>query len=252
MRLHLKYGREGDAYAGNLLFEDAADATKESILKFAVLSFERMFLKLASYALQYPEAELYTSRTEQPGVPPERLGTKLEEMLRKDPAATVATLSQQHLVAQAAIQVEDQPKVRDVVKVRLRVGHDTLAEAFGDELYCEVRCDKGVFLGQCPLTSDWVGFGLKESQFLLKVENPFAWETWLPVALAPNTTVENPRWARVKTKVLLARGCDKYYFPREWNKNGPWISHEDLTALYEAYKKEKEDVQHTTSGSEGT
>lgn len=254
-KLTLEHRREGHAYDGRIVWDDEPDdpskmvyTVEKELDTFKQWSFPRMMARFAREAITRPEAELIMLRTEREDLKPFLLDAGTSRRLREDPASVIASMSVDHrVVERAKVQLEDNVKVEDSVKLQLRAGHDTLADAFGDFVYLKLRPHKTDGMqGECPFTGTWVGFGAhadNTSQFLLKTGRQNAHADWLPIELVGGSKTENPKWVRVKTEVLLRHVIKgQFFIPRKWNKTSPWITHGELERMYEEYKKESQDV----------
>lgn len=121
----------------------------------------------------------------------------------------------------------------------LAVGHTSFAGAFGDRLYCRARKkDKYYDELECPFCGRWavVGYYVGNLEY---IDHDCPNGDQLECAKA------NEDWYTVSTKELLSMHAprpERFFFPRAWNSNKPWISYEDLEQKFEAYLKEKQNV----------
>jgi len=215
---------------------------------FEAALYHTMITDLSRMARSRPEAEVHFMRLDQKPQPVAmQMDAKMLKLLREDPVKYITATSPPPI--RVDLRSKTKVAVQDAVKLRpLRVGYDTLADAFGDEVCIRVRFgDGGAFDAECPGCGRWAGFGMKAStnQYLLRCEqgcsNPKAHGTWVAVErLAPLSKTENPRWAVVSLKELLDKKYERYFLPRAWNTSGPWIIHEDLQKKHEHYLKEKQ------------
>ena len=259
-KLTLNHQRDGHAYNGNinLDYEDGGVELSKKLDTFHQFSFARMMARFASAAMDSPDAELIMQRTEREDLEPILLDESTSKTLREDPASVIASMSVDHrTVERAKVALEATVKTQDDVKLQLRAGHDTMADAFGDYIYLKLRPhDKDGMQGECPFSGKWAGFGANAnntSQFLLKTGRQNAHKDWVPVELVGGSKTENPKWVRVKTEELLSHTMsgehpDKFFIPRKWNKTSPWIDREELETMYIKYKKEKEACSDDSKG----
>ena len=263
MKLTLEHRREGHTYDGRIVWSNEPDDPSkmvETITReldiFTGLSFARMMARFSGYAMQNEAAELVMRRTERDDLKPITLDETTTRLLREDPAAAIEAMSSVHQISERAKKqmekkIEDKVSVKDNVKLQLRAGHDTLADAFGDLIYLRLRPhEKDGMQGECPFTGKWVGFGAhadNTSQFLLKTGRSNAHVDWIPIDIIGGSASENPKWVTVKTAVLLnyhhrladVAPPERFFIPRKWNKTSPWITHVELRQMYKEYKKEK-------------
>lgn len=175
-------------------------------------TFAFMMSRYAEALQQHDGAVAVMQRTDVAGSRPLVLESAVVDLLRTDPAAAIRAMSP----APRTVVVRDTVAPVDAVNVRLRVGHDTLADSFGDFVYLRLR--EG--LVESPVTGRWVA----------------------PKELPLETEACGERWYRVVTRALLALGKDRYYLPRSWNTDGPWVSHVALAERYDNFCKEIRDA----------
>jgi hypothetical protein len=180
--------------------------------------FKRLINRLASAARTRPHAGVFMMLLDRK---PEPLAIELRpdfaKMLREDPVRLLDFLSP----APVRVSLRSEIPVRDNVVVRpapLRTGYDTLAENFGDAVYC--KRDKNKI--ESPLDGRWADVG------------EFVCKTGLSAEMCG-------RWWAIQTMELIDSQWEhqRFYLPREWNTSGPWIHHADLKAMYVMYVKEK-------------
>jgi hypothetical protein len=116
----------------------------------------------------------------------------------------------------------------------LRVGHDTIAEAFGDLVYCAV--DPASHQIECPGCGRWA----EASTQRLACEI-----TGCSIRIMGKLT--GRAWFVVGTDELLKLGLERYYLPRSWNSSRGWISRDELLAMFENFKKERAQCSQTDS-----
>jgi hypothetical protein len=127
-----------------------------------------------------------------------------------DPAAAIQELSPppRRVIVRSPVAVSATATVQPV----FRAGADTLADAFGEEVYLKVR--DGRF--EDPATGRWVPLGFEQKLV--------------------------GEWVRVAITDLLGLPADRFFLPRRWNVSGPWITRAALLEKYEEYMKEIADV----------
>lgn len=216
--IRLTYRRVGLTYTGTI-----------DHVAFDGLSFAEMMTR-AHYALvAKPQAGLLLQRVDRDGLLPVQFDTESLELLRTDAQKYI----DMHTIDAPVRVVVNEPRVSTATapaSSSLRVGHDTLAAAFGDRVYLR---SKNSMLGTCvehPATGRWVDLDALGE-----------WSSILDTA----TFVYQPGgfgWVVVSVTSLLATNSDKFYLPREWNPHGIWISKDQLRAMHEQFIKEKSDV----------
>lgn len=224
---------------------------------FIGLKFSQMMSRLSEKLREHPDARVVLQRTDNKGLRPIQLGEDIRVLLRDDPVAAIRSMSPQ--VGQPVTQSGSDFSQRvslDMPKQRVRSGHDTLADAFGEEVYLEMKT--GTI--QDPETGHWasLGFEVKTGGFMIRKEGSNKSSEWLRIELVegPAGPMDSPdftsklaqaRWAKMKTAELLKRSCQRFYLPRQWNtsEKRPWITHEELRQKYQEYLEEKEKVQWT-------
>lgn len=240
----LEYRRIGNSMSssGRILSDENGLITEEG-QPFDGFEFKRMMGLLANVLGNWPpeqEVEVLLQRTDHEGLLPYKLDAKTVTLFRTDPVAAIAafgfpTQSVSNTVAR--VQRDRAPRVQPSI----RAGHDTLADAFGDQLYFKVRKHEL----ECPGCGYW---GMFASPSLLAAPER-AGECFKTAFVCPKkcggrflvTCLET--WGYVDTKYLLERTkLDAFYFPRAWNEGKPWVSRESLQQKYNAYSTEKEKV----------
>ena len=240
VELILRYKRVGEAFHGEIMSKD--EAGSEFICKlFNDKSFTWMMARYAEALVDHPDAKAIMERTDREGLNPFVLDDATTQLLRTDPVAAIRAMN----LEPRTVIVRDEIKPQDSVKLRLRAGYDTLADAFGDELYLKVKDGKI----ECPFCGRWRTAHLtrvpsatlgEETIYAFRCEDSFAFNL---VA-----EVRGDKWAATDTEVLLRLyRRDRYFLPRAWNTQGQWITHEALTQKYEQYVKEKESICSQTS-----
>jgi hypothetical protein len=192
---------------------------------FSNQTYREAVKHLIVWAREHTEAQLFMLRLEQKPEPVAvQLEPRLAELLRKDPVAFMQMMDPT-MGRPQRLNISMSAKVRDDVAIKphpIPAGHDTLAESFGEELYIRKRGD----LYECPIYGRWVPAG----------------------QIGVWTVGVNDRWASVSVENLLHSvdpPATRFFFPRAWNKDGPWISREDLQRKYDEFIKEREQCSRT-------
>ena len=224
--LRLSYGRTGEVYDGTIWAQIEPTRGFISVLEFEKFSFPRMMSKLAEAIRKYDEVDVTLVRLEVRGSD-YKLDSETVKMLRIDPAAAIS-----HMMPESRVVV-----IRDERKPRseppsglLRAGHETIAAAFGDNLYCTVN---GESKAECPGCGRWSVVGTKSFYCNNKQCNIHA-----------SGVLTGRAWFVLSTDEVLNLKLPKYYFPRSWNPKRGWISWPELNAMYETFKKEREECLH--------
>lgn len=214
--VNLIYKREGATET----FTGVVEAPS-STFHFAGACFETL-LEFAGEALRSsPGYRLLMRREEAPY--PMTLPENIEELLRTDVAAAVRALT----VAPQRVVVDAPKKPKTDLLGTLRHGHDTLADALGDEVYLRSRQTPRGIQVEDPATGRWAPLSLRDKT--VHCGN-------LPLRIVV------PGWVTARTADVIALGLHRYYLPRRWNPSQGFIAHETLIEMYEFYIKEKTDV----------
>ncbi len=121
---------------------------------------------------------------------------------------------------------ESMPEIRmQVDRSPLRIGSDTLADAFGDFIY--LVCRRGEV--ECPVCGKWCHDA--HGRFQCDCGAQFAAKL-------------SGRWAAIRTDELIHL-ADQFFLPRAWNKEPPYITSAALRALYDTFKQEREECKTT-------
>ena len=173
---------------------------------FEGVTFARM-MTLVSAELRKGRVGVVLVRTERVGSLPVSLSEQQESLLREDPV----TFIHQHTFPPCTVRVEAVVEPESI----LRVGHDTIADAFGDTVYA--RVEGGTV--ESPFTGRWESL------------DGCPWVSFL----SPEGC---PRWAGIEVSRLLSSAYDRFYLPREWNTHGCWVTKKQLARLQASYQKE--------------
>jgi hypothetical protein len=261
--LHLDYRLEDGSYGGTIW--SRKDDQTDVLTHFWGRSFAQMMSKLAKRLRESEEGTtVHLTRLETDKEI--KLDKATVELLRTDPAAAIRMMH----VPDRTVVVRDpvsgkeygEPLVRRVMRSQLRAGHDTLADAFGERVYCRRKGNRV----EDPVTGRWSKLcrtefhrppepgqvyvnvtvyqgdmsrlrAINPEQVSARLEIPWyeASEDWLTTRTANLIAFG----VMAGSAVLDSRG---FYIPRRWNKSGAWISHEDLEKKHRAFEKERANV----------
>lgn len=154
------------------------------------------------------------------------------QLIREDPVAYIRRTSAPAVVFRPQSEV----KVSDELKIKLRpveAGYDAMANTFGSYLFTRRKGEEA----ECIGCGRWVEL----------LPNRAAGPTFRTASCdcghqMYGTTVRSEReWLMLNTEEVLSVSPTnkRYYLPRTWNTNGPWISHGDLQQKFEQYQEEK-------------
>lgn len=222
MEVILKYHREqpprSDTLTGSILVREGKE--EKEYHEFRWCSFKAMMTYFAQVLIEHRGATAIVERTDREGLLPVPLSDMLTQRLREDPVEAIRQLSPPPVVVDVREKVPPPSS--------LRVGHDAVADAFGDEVYCRARGEQI----ECPVCGSWNEV----------IEGSLHCSS---CRVCLHATPAGPDWWTVPTIELL---CTKtfqgrrYFIPRAWNKTPPWISFHDLNEKYNQYLKEKYNV----------
>lgn len=220
--IRLRYGRVGLSYHGSIMVQRLPTLGFVPEKDFSDYTFPRMMSHLARVMRSYELGTVVLSRIEAENSEYE-LDRGTIDLLCTDPAAAISAMTHEDRV----VKIRDQkPETISPPMGLLRAGHDTIAAAFGDRVYC--RLDEHSRF-ECVGCGRW------------SVITP----TSMPCTSRRCTTtlyglVHGKEWFSTPTAMVLRLARDRYYIPRDWNPGRGWISHGDLAETYETYVKEKE------------
>lgn len=224
----LSYKRVGEKYVG--LIEHGAE-----LFEFKDgLDFAAMMMHANRVLVLNPGAELYIQRTDRAGLLPVKLEPLLLKLLRDDPLAyikanTAATRvvdmrADGKVSALAASDKQPVPRTSG-----LRHGLDTVADAFGERIHSRAKAGPGgTWIYEHPATGRWADLRTIEHWLGTRNTEVFSVDSELKRG-----------WLTVAVAELLRTGAERFYYPREWNDYGSWITREQLAAKLEKYLKEK-------------
>lgn len=211
----LVFEPDGQLFTGRVLYGDrGGERGAVTFTTFEKVSFGLMVARLAEHVSVFVEKEEkigVTVRRSDLSQPPMRLDEGTILMLHADPVAVIRTLSPSPVKVLLR-------RVDPATLSPLRIGYDALASTFGDELFIRRRGDQV----ECPCCGRWANIGVSTPN-PASVCRSMACGAKLPVAL------RSDRWASLAiTSLLVDPDREKFFFPREWNKPGPWVTREDL------------------------
>jgi hypothetical protein len=217
--LLLLFQPDGPLFTGRVLYNDAKSGERGALTlsTFEKVSFSLVFARLAAEVSVFVEKEekigVTVRRTDlnQPAV---RLDEETIFLLHADPVAVIRSLRP----APSKIFVR---RADPALLSPLRIGFDALAATFGDEVFIRRRGDQV----ECPCCGLWANIGVStpDPRLTASLCRSMACGAKLPI------TLRSDRWASIETSSLLANpDRERFFFPREWNTHGPWITREDL------------------------
>lgn len=228
--LTLVYQPEDRLFTGRVLYGDAASGERgaATLSTFERVTFATMFARLAEQVSSFVEKgeaiEVAVRRTDL-GQPARRLDEKTVFMLHADPVSLIRSLSPSptRVFAHRADPATTSP---------LRIGYDAIAATFGDDVYVRRRADQA----ECPTCGRWTL--LRE----ISTGNTVTHCRSMGCAVRYPVVLRTDRWVSLPVTALLAAvGIDRFFFPREWNNPGPWVTREVLEQKHKdwvAIKKE--------------
>lgn len=234
-RIKLSYGMDTETRLYDAWF-DVTSGTEFHKSELFERTFSQVMTQLARFIRDFKgDVDVVLHRTEVKDSQ-YKLDEETVKLLNDDPAMAVRTMT----VPDRIIYVRDNRPER--ISSGLLTGHDVLANAFGDSIYCR-NCEGRI---EDPVTGRWI----EPMRSMRKLGLCVVYDTKEGRIQELHCTGEEG-WYRIKTEDLLRlKDVERYFLPRKWNKSGPWISHEDLKQMYETYCKERADVSSgQTSGS---
>lgn len=233
--VELTYRREGEKYIGTITYRALLIECKKG------WTFDAMMMRVHQVLVTAPaETGVLIRRTDRAGLLPAQLEPRLLELLRTDPvgyirANTIAPrtidLRSEKKSALASGEKYDMPKTAG-----LRHGLDTLAAAFGEELYTKAKGQGRRWVFEHPGTGRWTDLNTLEHWLGTSKVGPV-------LQVNPETSSLTQRgYLAIAVELLLNTKAERFYYPREWNEFGSWITKEQLRAKLDQYKKEKQNV----------
>lgn len=198
-------------------------------------------------ARAHVDARLFLLRLEQKPLPVALQFDKATAcLLREDPVAFLRMMDPT-MGRPQKLDISTSVKKEHSVAIKpnpLPAGYDTLADAFGDDVYCRVRRGGST---ECPLCGRWgkwtkidVGGMYADRLICDGCEVEFK---------GVGIPTSQGGWFKVPIVQLFscaeALGVDRFFLPRAWNKDGPWISAEALRTKYDEFVKEREQCSRT-------
>lgn len=243
-RIVLNYRRNDATFDGTLTV--VRDDGRTSVKPFSSKTFPQMLREVHLSLKEFPDYELIFSRSESRHFQECVIEEHLRVLLRDDPVAAIRELSPSGVVVDLRTRQKiaarefgerttiDSPPPGSTLPSGpspLSVGHATIAESFGDEVYIRTRGE----LVECPCCGRWQG--------TLR-EYPTSTDMYCPCQfLVPGKVVtregSTQGWFAVRTQSLLSSNKERYFLPRAWNPGGAWIKHDDLLTMFTSYMKEK-------------
>jgi hypothetical protein len=199
---------------------------------FNGLSFLRMMISLSTAIAAHPELRVFMSRLEQTEKFALELDRDTTNLIRTDPIAATRALSEPHrrvLVRGSTLRDTQPPAV--LMPEPLRAGYDTLADAFGEDVYIRTRLkpdgDGSVLLLESPFHGRWSMPYSTDGTLFLDIKR------LVPIELTGAET----RWATVRVEHLLRHTTPRFWLPRAWNP-GSWIFRADLETRLKKFRSE--------------
>jgi len=243
-RIVLNYRRNDTTYYGTLSVSH--DDGHTSVASFNDKTIAQMIREVHLALKANPHYTVVFSRGEARHFREYIVEESLRDLIREDPVAAIRELSptpavmylrtRQKMAAQDLRKVDTlnspEPSTVPAGSGLIRTGYDTIAEAFGEEIY--IRKREG--LVECPSCGRWQG--------TIRHYSPISVDMYCPCQfLLPGKIIEREGktrgWFIVRTQALLSSCQERYFLPREWNPSEAWIKHEDLLKMFESYMKEK-------------
>ena len=216
-------GGSGDRYTGR--FEIASD-TDDWVEHFIGMSYKDVIYAASHLLNTHAITAVYFQRTERDDIGAVELGGSVLEALRNNPEEAYKSLT--HQPTDETAYVED-----DLSQVG----------KFGECVYLAIV--NGYV--EDPETGNMLGlaYGPKHGWRIRRDDNKAS--KWIPIQLidqaVPGTTfaekIASTKWAKAKVEDLLAQDLERYYIPRAWNVDGPWISKESLEKMWKDYSTRK-------------
>jgi hypothetical protein len=231
-RIVLSYKREENLSTGAVTIEEVGVGPRE-LFEFSKMSFSSMIGLFASHLQQHPDAGAVILRTDREGLQPYHVNGDLLFMLRTDPVTAIRMLDAPEVTVRVR-DVKELVDISDCIKtVPLPAGADTLAQTFGDEVYIRRRGTGGLTEVECPCCGHWARALFDETPRGRRILVACGGCARFHVSFLGSS------WAGVQTSEILHLNKDRYFLPREWNANGNWVTHKDLTSLFEQWNQEK-------------
>jgi hypothetical protein len=215
---------------------------------FADRTYAKMVGEFARLARANDTAALLVMRLDQK---PQPVGMKLDppaaKLLREDPVLYIKSTDPPPRRVKLTLTDDAKPnKVKENLHAEVHSepwqnnspipgGYDTVAEAFGDDIYCRVSGN----LIECPSCGRWAASKPTEEG-----EADVECASCLFRDVFSLTVTSKRTWAIIPTEALLQNKTRRHriFIPRLWNKGGPWIEYEQLKQRYETFCKERDNA----------
>lgn len=221
----LLHRREHDMFTGSIVVTEGKKST--TFYEFRHMSFKDMVTRFAEVLREHPDHAAVFHRTDRAGLTALSLDKVTADLLRNDPVQAIRQMDAPAVVVNLKTDV---PVEAEKPQIGLRIGHSSFADSFGDKIYCR---GQGAQI-ECPGCGTWC--------YTETLPHGTTFTCW-----SCNQYLRADRagdsWWTVNTSALLTDFRQtRYFLARTWNKNPPWISHEDLQKKYDDFLKEKSDV----------
>jgi len=226
----VEMGEGNSTYDGELL-ERQTDGSSPAVPLhlFEQVAFKKLFVEVSHHLSAKEYERVILERTDRQGLAPMTLDAPTVELLRSDPAKAIRMMTYEGDNALSG-------GTRRAPPPAIAAGYDTISETVGDVIYCRVRFHKFTS-GLTSPALECAGCG-----HWIPALRDLRCTKGCPLVIRA-TYVEG--WGQLPTKVLLDLAFPHYFLPRGFNPTKPWISREDLQALYDQWLRVKE--QHKES-----
>lgn len=223
MVITLRYRRLHEAVDGDFPYEGSITAD-DCKMQFTALPFKKLVGMLHEVLQKYQEdTRVIFQRVDRPGITPFELGPHTIKQLRVDPVG-----------AYRSMNFNSEPSLS---ATGMSVGRDFSRHIYVAVSNCRV---------EDPITGTWkvLAYGHKQGWKIRGDNNKSS--TWISIvgllddAPEGSTSIERivfVRWAIVDVEDLLNTSAKRFYIPRPWNTNGPWISRDELQYMYDNSKE---------------
>ena len=231
MKLVMEYKRLTTEVNGEYPYTGKFIVPGQDPAPFIGWTFKKLVAKLSDLLNADDELDdVIFQRVDRPNIMPMGLGPQLLNLLRKDPLSAYRQMTFDPMTKKGGLHMQRERSSE----------HAAIAEVFGRFVYLEMQ--KAVVL--CPLTGEWktLAYGEKYGWKVRGDGNSHG--RWVPIEELIDDSPEGSQgmerlafctWAKVDVKALIDLGCERYYLPRRWNVNGPWISRADLERMIEEH-----------------
>lgn len=175
-------------------------------------------------AADQPCNSIEFSRREAPNVKPMRLPDSLIDLVKTDPVTAIRALTPSPVTVVVKDEDEQDTEPDELSFSSIQVGHDTIADSFGDYIYARCRNHKV----ECVACGRWVP--VQETTFVVNCNE---------CSISLSGEIVGTDWWRTKAHDALNLDKSKFYISRPWNTLGPWISKIELQELIDSFEKEK-------------